>query len=116
MPKEFRLQRMADLIRTTLAHTILQDEFTHNFKDTVIQEVVLSKDLSLAKIYVSFIDAADHESSIVALNQAAKTLRYKLAQKCMLRITPALKFYYDDSSAQGQKITELLNQAIQGQE
>lgn len=115
MPKEFRLQRMADLIRTTLANTILQDEFASNLKDTVIHEVVLSKDLSLAKIYVSFIGAADHTASLVALNQASKTLRYKLAHKCMLRVTPALKFYYDDSSAQGQKITELLNQAIQGQ-
>lgn len=116
MPREFRLQRIADLIRETLANTILQDDLAVDIKDTIIHKVIVSKDLSLAKVYVSFILAQDPKPSILALNKAAKTLRHKLAKQCTLRITPELKFFHDDSSVKSQKLIELINQVTQGQE
>lgn len=116
MPREFRLQRIADLIRETLANTMLQDDLATNFRDTIVHKVIVSKDLSLAKVYVSFILSPDPKSSILQLNQAAKTLRYKLAKQCTLRITPELKFFHDDSSVKSQKLIELINQVTQGQE
>jgi ribosome-binding factor A len=114
MPKELRMQRLADLIRTTLATVLLQDDDNQGFNQVIIHKVILAKDLAIAKVYVSFVLAVDPATITLALNQAAKSLRYKLAQQCMLRTTPALKFYYDDSSIQGLKISNLLKQVSEG--
>jgi ribosome-binding factor A len=43
-------------------------------------------------------------------------LRYSLAQAIKLRVTPELRFYYDDSSIKGQRIVDLLNKALKGKE
>lgn len=116
MPKDFRMQRITDLIRNTLAEILLQEAEDERFHEVNITRAIISRDLSLAKIYVSFMPGQDSKIRITALNHAAKYLRYKLAQQIKLRVTPALKFYYDDSNVKGQKIMNLLNKVLKGKE
>jgi ribosome-binding factor A len=47
------------------------------------------------------------------LNNAAKYLRYALAQsKIEMRVIPELKFIYDDSTVRGNRIASLLHSAL----
>jgi ribosome-binding factor A len=112
MPKDFRMQRIADLIRTTLSEILLQGTEDQRFHEVTITRVSVSRDMNHARIYVSFMPEVDTKKMTAALNSAAKYLRYSLAQSVKLRVTPELRFYYDDSAAKGHRIIELLNKAL----
>src|SRR5690242_6313994 len=101
MPKDFRMQRIADLIRTTLAEILLQETEDKRFHGVTITRVTASRDLNHAKIYVSFMPDQDTKEMTKALNNAAKYLRFNLAREIKLRVTPELRFYYDDSNVKG---------------
>jgi ribosome-binding factor A len=113
MPKDFRMQRIADLIRMKLSEILLQEE-DGRFHEVMVTRAIISRDLNHAKIYVSFITDQDVNARVKALNGAAKHLRYVLAQAIKLRVTPELRFYYDDTNVKGQRINDLLNQALKG--
>jgi ribosome-binding factor A len=76
-----------------------------------VTSVTLSRDLSYAKVYVSvLVDEPDKiKSTVDALNQSAKAFRFQLAKAVKLRIVPELRFVYDESTAYGFKIRNLLN-------
>jgi ribosome-binding factor A len=113
MAKGFkREQRINDLIQTTLADIIQRQA-----KDLIPGMVTLtgvnvSHDLSFAKVFVSVLEEDTATRTLAALNNAAKFLRYELANAVKLRVTPELKFIYDDSSVRGNRITSLLNNAL----
>lgn len=109
-----RTQRVADLLQKTLAQMLLQDMTDDRFHLVTVTSVVVTRDLSHAKIYVSvLLDEEDKiKHTIVALNRAAKSLRYNLAREVELRIIPELKFVYDESTAHGFRISTLIDSAV----
>ena len=109
-----RTQRIADQMQRILGQMLLQEMGDERMRLVTITSVTVAKDLSHAKIYVSVLsDNADEIKKIVAsLNQAAKSLRYRLAQEIDLRVMPELKFVYDESAAQGFKISSLIDAAM----
>lgn len=109
-----RSKRVGDLIQKTLAQMILQDMADARFRLVTVTGVDVSRDLSYAKVYVSVL-SDDNElikEMIAALNSAAKTLRYNLAQKVDLRIAPELKFVYDETTARGFQLSSLIDAAV----
>lgn len=107
-----RSQRVNDLIQTELA-AILQRESTDlNIGMVTITDVTVSPDLSYARIFVSVLDDNKVKETLAALNGAAKTLRYTLAHAVKLRVTPELKFIYDDSTVRGSRISSLIDNAL----
>lgn len=114
MPKKNsnRLQRIADLIQTTLAEILQTQMEDTRFKMVTITSVAVSPDLSFAKIYVSILEEDKAKIIIEALNRAAKYIRHLLANSIDLRITPELRFYYDDSIARGHHISALIEKAL----
>lgn len=109
-----RTQRVGDLIQQTLAQILLQDMSDDRFRFVTITGVSVSRDLSYAKIFVSVLldEAADIKEIVADLNRAAKPLRYQLAQQVDLRIVPELRFVYDESTAHGFRISNLIDSAI----
>ena len=49
---------------------------------------------------------------ITRLNEETKYIRYLLANQIELRVTPELKFVYDDSIVRGSRISSLINDAL----
>ena len=109
-----RLERVGDLIQRTLASRLLHDMHDKRFQLVTITGVSVARDLSYAKIYVSFLinDEKAMHSILDALNRAAGSFRYYLAKEIKLRIIPELKFIYDESTARGFKLDDLINSAI----
>lgn len=113
MTKGFkREQRINDLIQTTLAEIIQRQAKDLRFGMITLTGVNVSHDLAYAKIFVSVLEEDKATETLIALNKAAKYLRYELANSVELRVTPELKFIYDDSSVRGSRITSLLNNAL----
>jgi ribosome-binding factor A len=109
-----RTQRVADLIQKALAQILLQEMNDERFRFVTITSVEVSRDLSYAKVYVSMLqdDSAEIKQVIKDLNQEVKSIRYNLARAVKLRITPELKFVYDESTAHGFKISNLIDAAV----
>ena len=107
-----REQRVNDVVQTALAAIIHKEAEDFGFGIITITSVQVSHDLSFAKIFVSVLEEEKASTIIAALNNAAKSLRYSLANAVKLRITPELKFIYDDSIARGSRISSLINDAL----
>lgn len=116
MAKEFtRADRVADAVKRILA-TLIQQEINDPRVGMVnINEVVVSRDLAIAKAYITFIGRDDDtqcaEGTIV-LNKASGYLRSLLAKKLSLRTTPKLQFFYDKTPIRGQALSSLIDRAL----
>lgn len=113
MKKSFsRVQRVGELIQTVLA-TIIQDKAEELHLGMVtITSVTVSPDFSHARIFVSVLEESRAKDTIATLNEAGKTLRYELAHAIKLRVTPMLRFVFDDSTVRGSRISSLINDAL----
>jgi ribosome-binding factor A len=76
-----------------------------------VNEVVLSKDLAVAKIYITVLNAdeAGKKTNVTALNEIAPFIRHELAKRMRLRHISELHFIYDHSFDTGMRVSELLH-------
>lgn len=107
-----RIQRIGDLIRNTLAEILQHQAEEMHTGIITLTGVSVSQDLAHAKVFVSVLEDDKAKETIKILNDAAKSLRYELAHAVKLRVTPELKFVYDDSTVRGNRISSLLNNAL----
>ena len=49
---------------------------------------------------------------IASLNRSAKSFRFQLAREVELRAVPELRFYFDESTAHGFRVSDLIDAAI----
>ena len=116
MPKDFnRADRVADSVQRSLAQMIPQEIRDPRLGMVNINTVEVTKDLSYAKVYVTYVgqeDAAACKVSTGILNGAANHLRTRLSREVSLRITPRLQFIYDESSVRSQALRQLIDRAV----
>ena len=116
-----RLQRLADQIQRELA-VLIRDEVNDPRLTgfVTISSVKVSPDLGYADIYVTIMEPGlddamtktNHEESINVLNKAAGFLRTELSHSLKTRTTPRLRFHYDEVTAHGNYMMDLINQAV----
>jgi len=76
--------------------------------------VDLSRDLSYARVYFSMLDPkADPEQVLEGLQRASGFLRGRLGREIKIRHVPELRFTHDDSAAEGQRLSDLIEKAIE---
>jgi ribosome-binding factor A len=116
MAREFaRTDRIADAIQRILATTIAQEVRDPRVGMVNINDVKVTRDMAYARVYVTFVDKDSEEDSLAAakaLNHAAGFLRGVVAKALDIRVTPKLQFFYDKTSVQGQKLSNLIDKAI----
>lgn len=117
MPKEFsRKSRIEEMIQRELATLILQEIKDPRLGMVTVSGVAISPDLRHAKIFVTILGndqgQKDHGESMKILNHAARFLRHELARKLYLRVTPDLRFVYDESARAGARLAELIGAAM----
>ncbi|NJN50576.1 MAG: 30S ribosome-binding factor RbfA [Gammaproteobacteria bacterium] len=107
--------RVADHIRERLAEIIRAEMRDPRVGMVSINDAKVSKDLSNADIYVSALSADTpqrREELITVLNKAAGFLRTCLARESLLRITPSIRFHYDDVWVRGSQLDSLIEHAV----
>lgn len=111
---KLRLKRVESLLREELALLILKEVKDPRI-DTLlsITEVKVSRDLSLAKVYIShYSDSAKCLKLVEVLNHAAPFFQQELAKRIRLRRMPHLFFLHDISIERGFRITETLKKIL----
>jgi ribosome-binding factor A len=106
-----RLDRVNQLIKEEIS-TLLQRELKDpRLGFVTVTEVETSKDLRLAKVFVSVLgDERQWASSMAALASARGFVRNWLRQNLDLRVTPDLDFRPDRSMEHAARIQSLLKQ------
>lgn len=114
MPREFsRNQRLGAQILRTLNELLRFETKDPRLEFASLTSVDLSKDLSVAKIHFSILDpSADPVPVQQGLEKASGFLRAKLGQAIKIRHVPELRFEHDDSAAEGQRISDLIDRAL----
>jgi len=112
MAKEFgRSARVSSQMQKELSLILQRDITDSRLGFITINEVEVSKDLAVAKVYVTVLNADEQgkRNNIKWLNELAPVIRHELAKRMRLRHMSELRFYYDDSFDTGMRVAELLS-------
>ena len=110
--KETRLERMNKQLMRDFSEIIRDDlKLPESFKLVSVTRVVLSPDMSTAKVYISHLKDGETVPAVTALNSRAFTIREMLMRRLSWRKIPTATFFEDDSLKKGfeliQKIERL---------
>lgn len=81
-----------------------------------IMDVEVAHDNSFAKVYYSVFGSEEQkEKTIEVMQQNTSKIRYEVGKRIRLRLTPELRFIFDDSIERGSKVTDLINKISRGE-
>ncbi|WP_346855990.1 30S ribosome-binding factor RbfA [uncultured Draconibacterium sp.] len=107
-----RQNKIARLIQREMADILLKINKTHFTGKLISVSVVrITKDLGIARVYLSIFPSEFAEEILKDLTAINKQLRGELGRKVgkSLRVIPNLEFYIDDSLDYIEKIDKLLD-------
>lgn len=110
-----RTQRIGDQIQRELAILIRQELKDPRLGMVTVSSVKVSPDMGYADIYVTVIGSSlddKPDESIKVLNAAAGFLRGEVGRAIRTRVTPRLRFHYDEVTARGNRMASLINEAV----
>jgi ribosome-binding factor A len=109
-----RLIRINDEIARVTAEVIRSELSDPRIGSVVsVLKAETTPDLKYCKIHVSFL-SDDPDETLAALHKATGFIRRRIAEIINLRITPEIKFVYDDAIAYGMKMTRLIEEVNKG--
>ena len=103
----YRTERVNELIRRELVLLLKQEIKDPRLKQVVVTDVVVSRDLTSAKVFFS-VDENSHKIVASLLTKAGGFFRSSLSKTLDLRHTPTLSFIYDTTPNTGARIDDLL--------
>ncbi len=107
-----RQQKIARLVQKELAGYFQRESRKYGGAMITVTKAHVTKDLSLARIYLSLFGVQDHDALIKLIRSHTKDIRSELAHhvKSQLRVIPNLEFHIDDSLDYIENIDRLLKQ------
>ena len=110
-----RAIRVGDFIRDEISKIILHEVRDPRVtKYLAVNDVVVSKDLSYADIYVSSFghdNDSDQQAIADVLNKASGFFRTLLSKRLSMRTTPKLRFHYDILQSKGVSLEQKIREA-----
>ena len=104
---------MGNQVLRTLNEVLRFETKDPRLEGVSLTAVDLSRDLSVARVYFSLLDPKGDPATVQAgLETAAGFLRGKLGHAIKIRHVPELRFEHDDSAAEGQRISDLIRDAL----
>ena len=115
MAKEFsRTRRIGQQLQQELAMVLQREMKDPRVGFVTVNDVDVSRDLSFAKVYVTFFDEDQEKinEKLAALIGAAPYIRTLIAGRMKLRVMPELKFVYDSSLVDGMRMSNLVTKIV----
>ena len=111
MPQQpsFRSERVNELIKRELVRLLSRGAKDPRLKEVIITDVIVSRDLTSAKVFFS-VDDESHNKVAPLLNNASGFFRKSLSKSLDLRHTPSLNFIYDTAPNTGARMDDLLSE------
>ena len=104
-----KAEKIAGIIQKEVSEIIQFELKDPKIGFITITDVTVTNDLSIAKVYVSFLgQKAREEAGMKALESSKGFIRSHLAKRMTLRKVPELQFKIDDSLERGNKIEKIL--------
>ncbi|ACV25727.1 MULTISPECIES: 30S ribosome-binding factor RbfA [Kangiella] len=110
-----RAKRVADQIQRDLAVLLQREMKDPRLGIVTVSGVEVTSDLQNAKVFVTFLGKDEEQEikqALEVLTGAAGFLRSQLAKSIRMRSVPSLRFLFDKSIVEGQKMTSLIDKAI----
>ncbi|MBK9007263.1 MAG: 30S ribosome-binding factor RbfA [Anaerolineae bacterium] len=109
MPSGIRIQRIADRIRQELADMLIREISDPRLQQIFITDVKVDRELAYADVYVSAIEGTTRSKDVLAgLESASGFLRRTLASRVELRAFPRLRFHWDVTPENADRIEKAL--------
>ncbi|WCE29166.1 30S ribosome-binding factor RbfA [Vibrio sp. SCSIO 43137] len=115
MSKEFsRTQRVSQQLQKELALILQREVRDSRIGMVTISDVEVSRDLAYAKVFVTFLCVGEQtpESSLAALKEHEAHIRMILGKRIRLRLTPEVRFTYDNTLVEGMRMSNLVSEVI----
>tara|TARA_Y100000590_G_scaffold193011_1_gene219358 strand:- start:1227 stop:1565 length:339 start_codon:yes stop_codon:yes gene_type:complete len=105
-----RSDRVSDELRDVLANIFIAELHIPESGLLTVTRVKVSDDIKIAKIYISFLNnKISIEELIQIVISKRKLIRHFVSKKINLKYIPELRFYYDDTYENAEKINKLIN-------
>ena len=105
-----RAERVADQLRIEVADILAKKSKDPRLHSVTVTDVEVTKDLRIARVYVSILGSQDDKPGILkALVSAAGFVRSELGRRLELRYTPEVKFWADSNGPRAERILEILD-------
>jgi len=110
MPREFsRTLRVGEQIHRELARIIRASVKDPRVRGVTLIDVEVSRDLAHARVYYSILGEENDPVDIQAgLDSAAPYLRREIGKTMKTRVTPELRFVYDQSELRANRLEALI--------
>ena len=114
MPSPIRLKKIANRIKEDLSELLIYEVEDPRLSGVMVTDVNVDRELYYANIYVSALEGKVRAKEVLAgLESASGFLRSQLAQGIELRTFPRLRFYWDPTPENADRIEFLLKQLHQ---
>jgi ribosome-binding factor A len=110
MPSQVRAQRIADRIRQDLSEMLVTNRIHDpRLSRIFITDVTVDRELAFANIFVSAIEGITRSKEVLAgLESASGFIRRELSAQIELRVFPKLRFHWDATPENADKIERIL--------
>lgn len=105
----YRLKRTSQDIIEEINKILNEEVDDEMLKNVSITDITVDDDLTFATVYF-MTRLKDTDTVCKRLNKASSFIRYNLAQRLDLRSTPELRFKYDDSIDNGERIEKIIEE------
>ncbi|QJY40971.1 30S ribosome-binding factor RbfA [Vibrio cholerae] len=115
MPKEFsHTQRVVQQLLKELAMILQREVRDSRLGMVTISDVEVSREMAYAKVFVTFLCIGEQtpESCLAALREHEVQIRMMLGKQIRLRLTPEIRFYYDNTLVEGMRMSNLVTEVI----
>jgi len=104
-----RPARVAHLVQAELARLLLEEAKNPLLRDVIVTAVHMTPDLHIARVYFRTLRPGAARAEVErALEHAAPFLRAEIGHALGMRVTPELRFAYDDVPDTADRVDALL--------
>jgi len=104
-----RTEKVAQEIKHKLSTAMMKDLENLNLGLVTISKVIVSPDLKIAKVYLSFLGNKEPiETCLKRITEKKGHIRFLLGKQLTIRYTPDLLFFHDDTIEYADHIEKIL--------
>jgi ribosome-binding factor A len=106
-----RMRRINEVLREVVGAAISSDLSDPRIGFVTVTSVETSPDLRTAKVFVSVLgDEEQRAETLSGLRSSHGVIQSRIAAETRMKRTPTVTFHYDDTIAQGVRISQLLDE------
>ena len=104
------MERVAERVRIELSTLLTRSVRDPAVSAVTITHVSMTADLQLARIYYTVLDGSDRRDTARGLRRAKTYLRRAIGQRLQLRHVPELRFVFDETVEQQDRLAKIFSE------